>query len=120
MKALFTHWIFRQLPALFLLAFAVILFAPFFGGGRVLAPLDIVFEMYQPWKGEQGVPKVHNHFVTDAVTQYIPYRLFFHESLRSEGVIGWNGLIFGGTAQHANTMFINHEITKNWRPSNKT
>lgn len=111
MKALLPRSIPRQFPALFLLIITGILFAPFFFANRVLAPLDIVHEMYQPWKGLEGVPKAHNHFVTDAVTQYIPYRLFFHESLRSEGTVGWNALIFGGTAQHANTMLINHEVT---------
>lgn len=55
------------------------------------------------------VPEVHNHFVSDAVTQYLPYALFAHASYRSEGWVGWNPLIFGGVAQHANTMSLPYE-----------
>lgn len=87
------------------------MFSPWLFAGKVLAPLDLVGEMFLPWRGERGSPAVHNHFVTDAVLQYIPYRLLMHESIRQDGYVGWNPLIFGGTAQHANTMLINHEVT---------
>ena len=42
--------------------------------------------------------------MTDAVTQYIPYRLFAEQSFREDGYVGWNPLVFGGTSQYANTM----------------
>ena len=96
---------------LFPLVLCAVLFAPFLFGGRVVAPLDIVPELYQPCRGPNKIPEVHNHFVTDAVDQYIPYRQVFHQSIRSEGFVGWNPYIFGGTAQHANTMLISQEIT---------
>lgn len=99
-------------PTLFVAALGVVSFAPFFFGGRVLAPLDIVSEMYQPWRGSGEIPRVHNHFVTDTVTNFLPYRLMSHESLRQDGYVGWNPFIFGGTAQHANTMLISHEATQ--------
>lgn len=100
----------RILPLLLLMGVFAVCFSPFLFGNRVLAPLDIVSEMYQPWRGEKSMPRVHNHFVTDAVTQYIPYRLFLHESFRTESFVGWNPFIFGGTAQGANTMLISNEM----------
>jgi hypothetical protein len=86
-------------------------FWPWIVHGKVLAPLDIVEEMFLPWRGEKLHPAVHNHFVTDAALQYVPYRMVMHQSIREDGYVGWNPLIFGGTAQHANTMLINHEVT---------
>jgi len=102
-----------QLITIFvLLGVGAICFSPFFLKGHVLAPLDIVSEMYQPWAGSITMPKIHNHFVTDAVTNFIPHRLVLHESIRQDGYVGWNPFVFGGTAQHANTMLISHEITQ--------
>lgn len=80
------------------------LFAPYLTSGRNLAPFDIVHQMFAPWRGDTQIPEVHNHFVTDAVTQYIPYRMFAEHSFQADGYIGWNPLIFGGTPQYANTM----------------
>lgn len=79
-------------------------FSPWLISGRNLAPFDIVTEMLLPWRGESLTPKVHNHFVTDAVTQYIPYRMFAERSFREDGFIGWNPNVFSGAAQYANTM----------------
>jgi hypothetical protein len=74
-----------------------------------LAPLDII-EMYLPWRGaEVTSPAVHNHFVTDAVLHYIPYRMLAELALEEDGYVGWNPLLFGGTAQHSNTMLINQD-----------
>lgn len=87
-----------------ILLLAGVLFTPWLFGGRVLAPFDIVHEMFLPWRGDVTVPQVNNHFVSDAVTQYIPYRMFAEQSFRQDGYIGWNPLLFGGTPQFANTM----------------
>ena len=86
-------------------------FWPWIVQGKVLAPLDIVEEMFLPWRGEKVHPAVHNHFVTDVVLQHIPYRMVMHESLRQDGYIGWNPFVFGGTPQHANTIMITNEVT---------
>lgn len=82
----------------------VLWFSPWIFGGRVLAPLDILTEMFLPWRDVNASPDVRNHFVSDAVTQYIPYRLFAEASFEQDGYLGWNPLILGGVAQHANTM----------------
>lgn len=94
-----------------LVALVLLLFSPWFVAGRVLAPLDIVGEMYLPWRAESGTPSVHNHFVSDAVTQYFPYRMVAARSLAEDGYVGWNPLVFGGTAQSANTMALNYDWT---------
>lgn len=86
-------------------------FSPWIFSGKVLAPLDIVEEMFLPWRGEKAHPVVHNHFMTDVVLQHVPYRMVMHESLRQEGYIGWNPFVFGGTPQHANTIMITNEVT---------
>lgn len=101
----------RWLPFLLVAGASLYLFSPFFFSGRALAPLDIVSQLYEPWRGGIKLPQVHNHFVTDAVENFIPFRKALHESLRADGYVGWNPYLFGGTAQHANTMLVSHEIT---------
>lgn len=90
----------------FAVIFAVVAiwFSPWWAGGRVLAPLDVLNEMMQPWRGASESPEVKNHFVSDSVNQYLGYRLFAEEQLRSEGRIGWSDLTYGGTPAYANTM----------------
>lgn len=60
----------------------------------MLAPFDIIHHMFLPWRGKIDILNVKNYFVTDAVTQYIPYRLFAEESFREDGYVGWNPLAF--------------------------
>ena len=95
----------------FLLALVAILFLPWWLEGRVLAPLDILEGLMAPWnEGKfQSVPRVHNHFVSDAVTQYLPYALFAKTSFVTDGRVGWNPMVFGGVAQHANTMALYYD-----------
>lgn len=85
------------------------MFAPWLLTGRVLAPFDIVEEIYPPWRDAQKVPLVHNHFVSDAVTQYLPYRIIAGRSFVEDGYLGWNPLVLGGTAQSANTMALSSD-----------
>lgn len=94
---------------LFVVSLAVVCFTPWFVDGKVLAPLDITTEMLLPWRGDRNHPNVHNHFVVDAVGHYLPYRLLAQQSFREDGYVGWNPLLFGGTAQYANTMLINYD-----------
>ena len=97
------------LSGLLILALAVVMFSPWFVVGKALAPLDIVDQLFLPWRGSQIHPTVHNHFVTDAVLHYIPYRMLAEQALEQDGYVGWNPLLFGGTAQHSNTMLINQD-----------
>ncbi len=79
-------------------------FSPWWANGKNLAPLNILNEMMQPWRGKNEQVEVKNHFVADGVTQYLIYRLKAERDFREEGHVGWNSLSYGGTAQHANTM----------------
>lgn len=96
------------------LIFAAVLglwFSPVWWGGRQLAPMDILHEMMMPWRGEKTNPRVHNHFVSDGVTQYLPYRMFAERSYREDGFLGWNPYVFGGTPFYADTMATPYDWT---------
>jgi hypothetical protein len=97
------------MPAVIVSLFCMAMFVPWLVLGKVLAPFDIIEEMYLPWRGDERSLTVHNHFVSDAVTQYLPYRLFAGKSLEKDGYVGWNPLVFGGTAQSANTMALSFD-----------
>jgi len=98
-------------PGALLVGLVVAWFSPWLLFGQVLAPFDIVHEMLNPWRADGLMPLVHNHFVTDAVTQYLPYRLLAARSFFEDGWVGWNPLLFGGTAQSANTMALSYDWT---------
>jgi hypothetical protein len=99
---------FVQLPALaavlVLLACLAVMFRPAVFEGKLLAPTDITRTLLAPWDENAGGAKPHNHNPTDAVTQYLPYRIFAEESLRKDGYIGWNPYEMGGYSLAANTM----------------
>jgi hypothetical protein len=98
----------RKQPAIYaslaLLALLVALFAPALFQGRILAPLDITTTLLPPWNETAGGAKPHNQSPSDAVTQYLPYRMFAEKSLREDGYIGWNPYEMGGYNLAANTM----------------
>ena len=97
------------LPAVIVSLFCMAMCLPWLASGKILVPFDIVEEMYLPWRGDEKSPTVHNHFVSDAVTQYLPYRLLAGQSLAEDGYLGWNPLVFGGTAQSSNTMALSFD-----------
>jgi len=98
----------RKLPAIIaslaLLSFVAILFFPALFQGKILAPLDITTTLLSPWNEAALGAKPHNHNPSDAVTQYLPYRIFAEKSLREDGYIGWNPYEMGGYSLAANTM----------------
>jgi hypothetical protein len=79
-------------------------FAPWWAGGSVFAPMDTLYELYEPWAEGDREVEVHNHFTVDAVLQYIGYREIAARSFEDDGFIGWNDLIHGGNPAYANTM----------------
>ncbi len=87
-----------------IVAFAIILFFPAIFGGKIVAPLDITTTLIEPWAENANGAKPHNHNPSDAVTQYLPYRLFAAKSLKEDGYIGWNPYEMGGYSLAANTM----------------
>ena len=98
----------RKLPAiatsLVLFAVASVLFFPALFQGKILAPLDITTTLLQPWASDAKGAKPHNHNPSDAVTQYLPYRIHIEKSLHEDGYIGWNPYEMGGYNMAANTM----------------
>jgi hypothetical protein len=68
------------LAALVVAGAAVGAFSPALFGGKILAPLDITTRLLAPWKEDAGGAKPHNHNPSDAVTQYLPYRIHAEKS----------------------------------------
>ncbi len=98
------HHIRAAAAALVLVLFTGVMFRQVFLQGRIIAPLDIVTKMLAPWRNLSDTIKPHNHYAADAVTQYLPYRMFCEKSLREDGYIGWNPYEMGGYSLAANTM----------------
>ena len=87
-----------------IVALVAVAFSPWWLGGRLLAPLDVLHETFAPWyEGDRNV-EVHNAFTSDAVTQYLGYRAFAAQSFAQDGRIGWNDLTNAGRPEYANTM----------------
>lgn len=92
------------LATLVIIGAAVAAFFPALFGGKILAPLDITTTLLAPWKESANGAKPHNHNPSDAVTQYLPYRIHAEKSLREDGYIGWNPYTMGGSSLAGNTM----------------
>ena len=100
----------RKLPAftaiLLLLGVVSALFFPALFQGKILAPLDITETLLAPWSSSAQKAKPYNHNPSDAVTQYLPYRIFAEKSFKEDGYIGWNPYEMGGYNLAANTMAV--------------
>lgn len=93
-----------MLALLFIVGVATAAFSPALFRGKILAPLDITTTVLAPWKENANGGKPHNHNPSDAVTQYLPYRIHAEKSFKEDGYIGWNPYEMGGSNLAANTM----------------
>ncbi|NIU78486.1 MAG: hypothetical protein GWN71_34495, partial [Gammaproteobacteria bacterium] len=98
-------WVDRDVAAVaVVVVLGVLAFSPWWAGGRVFAPLDLLDGFYQPWAGPSPRASAHNHFTSDAVTNFLVYRRIAEESFAEDGWIGWSDRTYGGRPEHANTM----------------
>lgn len=94
----------RLVPLLFFVSAVLLIFSPWWIQGKVLAPLDIITNLYEPWANPDQPVQVKNHFATDAPEQYLLYHHHANLSYQTEGRWGWNYLKHGGTPAFQNTM----------------
>lgn len=85
------------------LAMVVVFFGPVIFQGKVLAPLDIMDSLLRPWATTEKI-QVHNAFIYDAISQYLPYDYSVYQSLQQDGYIGWNPYTHSGSSIVENTM----------------
>lgn len=79
-------------------------FSPWWARDRVFAPMDVLYELYEPWaEGSQEV-QVHNHFTSDAVRGFLTSQQVAARSFKEDGFIGWDDLVHGGYPAYADTM----------------
>jgi hypothetical protein len=87
-----------------LMLLVALTFAPWWAGDRVFAPMDILYELFEPWaEGSQEVD-VHNHFTVDAIRGFMVPRHRAQRSFEQDGFIGWDDLAHGGYPDYADTM----------------
>lgn len=87
----FQHLTKKQFVATLLVWLAAVLlfFAPSVIGGKIIAPLDCLECLFRP-VANKPVEQIHNQFVVDSVSQYLPYKEAIQKSLVEDGYIGWN------------------------------
>ena len=78
-------------------------FYPAVVGGKVIAPLDCLDSFFRPF-ATQPLENVHNHFVSDGVSQYLPYKWAIKTSCEEDGYVGWDPYTFNGRPISNNTM----------------
>lgn len=88
--------------AIWLMA-VIVFFAPAVMGGKIIAPMDIYDCLFRPFS-EQPYQNMHNHFVADSISQYLPYKYSIAQSFAEDGYVGWNPYTHNGCAIPENTM----------------
>lgn len=85
-------------PLLFLLILALAFFGRVLLGGKVLAPLDVLFSAL-PWKAYAsnfGISVPHNELLSDMVLENLPWKEFARQVVSNGGLPLWNPNMFAG------------------------
>ena len=82
----------------------VLFFAPATIGGKVIAPIDCVECIFRPF-AHRPIEEVHNQFIVDGASQYVPHKWALKEQWETDGYMGWNPYVHNGTASPENTMY---------------
>lgn len=91
------------IAALLWLGIVLLFFSPSVFNNKVIAPNDCLECVFRPI-ADKPIENVHNQFVVDGVSQYLPYKWSMKKSLDEDGYIGWNPYTFNGNAIPSNTM----------------
>ncbi|MBQ2379331.1 MAG: hypothetical protein II295_02960 [Akkermansia sp.] len=94
--------VFFSILAWFMLV--LVFFAPATLSDKVIAPIDCIECIFRPL-ADRPIEEVHNQYIVDGASQYIPHKWALQKSWQEDGYIGWNPNSFGGTAMPENTMY---------------
>jgi len=86
------------LAGLFLLLLPVLFFHETLLGGRVLLPVDNLFQ-WEPWRSyaaQLGVGAPHNQLLSDLILENYPWKRFIVECLQEHELPLWNPYLFAG------------------------
>ncbi len=81
----------------------LIFFAPAVFTNKVIAPIDCLECVFRPF-ADKPIENVHNHFVVDGISQYLPYKWSIKTSFEEDGYVGWTPYTFNGNPISDNTM----------------
>lgn len=86
------------------LAAVLTFFSPAVFNNKVIAPIDCVECIFRPF-AYKPIENVHNQFIVDGASQYLPHKWALQKSWDEDGYMGWNPYSFNGTACPENTMY---------------
>ncbi|MBR2125682.1 MAG: hypothetical protein IJ943_03000 [Akkermansia sp.] len=78
-------------------------FSPAIFNNKVIAPIDCLECVFRPF-ADKPIENVHNHFVVDGISQYLPYKWSIKTSFEEDGYVGWTPYTFNGNPISDNTM----------------
>lgn len=81
----------------------LLFFSPAVFQNKAIAPIDCIENFLLPF-ANGPVEEVYNHYGSDAVSQYLPYRWAMKNSFEQDGYIGWNPYTHNGSAIPENSM----------------
>lgn len=87
-----------------LAAVVVAFFGPTLWGGGSLVPTDILHQIVRPYGERLPIPRVQNHYASDALVADYPWALFWQHSVRNGQLPLWNPYILGGHLHMADSM----------------